>query len=265
MCKRSGFTLIELLVVIAIIALLVSILLPSLRQAKEQAKNMLCLSNEKTIFGGITLYVEDWDGGMMRNVSQHDSTTSPPGDWIWGGGDHRTTWPQKLTIFPREMLEDHPDFGYPAVDKYRFTRAERSYIESPEVYHCPSADPEMDIQYYDDEAYGIPDGCDGHWWYSITGTYGLNNRLYIWYWQDIWGFAQPAECYMYIDSFTYAFDHVDEADNWYMMRHGSKRNLMNLTFHDGHSEAFTEDDIIMIKYMAGRYLIDVPWYGGSRD
>ena len=59
--KKKGFTLIELLVVIAIIALLVSILMPSLQVAKEMAKDVVCRSNQKNICYAIHLYAEDYD------------------------------------------------------------------------------------------------------------------------------------------------------------------------------------------------------------
>jgi len=51
-----GFTLIELLVVISIIALLVSILMPSLQAAKEHAKAIQCLSNLRNLGNGMIMY-----------------------------------------------------------------------------------------------------------------------------------------------------------------------------------------------------------------
>src|SRR5512140_676551 len=54
--KRKGFTLIELLVVVAIIALLISILLPSLARAREIAKRAVCASNLSSIGKAIKVY-----------------------------------------------------------------------------------------------------------------------------------------------------------------------------------------------------------------
>ena len=60
--KRCAFTLIELLVVIAIIALLVSILLPSLKQAKELARRAACANNLHTYSLGAMLFANEHDG-----------------------------------------------------------------------------------------------------------------------------------------------------------------------------------------------------------
>jgi prepilin-type N-terminal cleavage/methylation domain-containing protein/prepilin-type processing-associated H-X9-DG protein len=57
-----GFTLIELLVVVSIIALLISILLPSLRRAREQTKDVVCKANLHSIGQAFTMYGEKFNG-----------------------------------------------------------------------------------------------------------------------------------------------------------------------------------------------------------
>src|SRR5688572_19634179 len=59
---RTGFTLVELLVVIGIIALLVSILLPTLNRAREQAMRTKCLANLRSIGQMVVMYENMFKG-----------------------------------------------------------------------------------------------------------------------------------------------------------------------------------------------------------
>ena len=64
----GGFTLIELLVVVAIIALLISILLPSLNRAKQQGRQLVCLTNLKSMGDAARFYADDNNGWLPRGV-----------------------------------------------------------------------------------------------------------------------------------------------------------------------------------------------------
>ncbi|MEI8195857.1 MAG: prepilin-type N-terminal cleavage/methylation domain-containing protein, partial [Phycisphaerae bacterium] len=66
----TGFTLIELLVVVAIIALLISILMPALGKAREQARTASCQSNLRQFGVEFGIYASDW-GGRTPEVFYH--------------------------------------------------------------------------------------------------------------------------------------------------------------------------------------------------
>jgi prepilin-type N-terminal cleavage/methylation domain-containing protein len=73
---RRGFTLVELLVVIGIIALLISILLPTLNRAREQAQRTKCLANLRSIGQVLTMYANQFKGQLPLgfNISAPDKS-----------------------------------------------------------------------------------------------------------------------------------------------------------------------------------------------
>ncbi len=67
----KGFTLIELLVVIAIIAVLLAVIMPSLRMARSAARRVVCQSNLKQIGLAWNAYLEDNEGAFLYGINAY--------------------------------------------------------------------------------------------------------------------------------------------------------------------------------------------------
>ncbi len=94
--KRKAFTLVELLVIIGIVGVLIALLLPALRKAKEAARSTKCLSNLRQVGFAWNLYANDngyvlpgprwwrrWSGGGPQNEFWTDFLQGKLGDIVY--------------------------------------------------------------------------------------------------------------------------------------------------------------------------------------
>lgn len=133
MRNSKGFTLIELLMVISISVLLLALLIPVLRAAKERGQRAVCLSNLKQLTLAWTAYAEEHDGKLVSGSPFRWGYRSEPGKpgFIevkgWAG---RAFLPRNSQH--RAVLLAHPDKGalWPwikDIDIYRCARARKGH------------------------------------------------------------------------------------------------------------------------------------------
>jgi prepilin-type N-terminal cleavage/methylation domain-containing protein/prepilin-type processing-associated H-X9-DG protein len=240
---RHGFTLVELLVVIGIIALLISILLPSLSKAREQANGIKCGSNLKQIGNALQMYMNQNKGFAARFVNK--------GKW-------------QDPINPAIQIDPYH------VDAYWGVIYAHAGGLTKEVFNCPTAQKTNDTPVTDfDGAFAA-----GH----VYCCYGLNayrpnlpagtTEIALFQIKGLLGkqltrMKHATRTIVALDSYEHTIDgNGDTFDNWTQwaspdfshefLRHAGKK-AANVLFADTHVEQLRRDELADVRYFTGRW------------
>lgn len=122
-----GFTLIELLVVIAIIAILMAVLMPSLKIAREQARGITCLANQRSLAQAYIMYADENGGSMCAGWAAFGPVNGVP-PWVMPPLDYAGV--QIVPMASGDVTLEQRFNGLRAGVLY-------SYLKTVDVYHCP--------------------------------------------------------------------------------------------------------------------------------
>lgn len=215
--RYSAFTLIELLVVIAIIALLLSIIAPSLRRAKEAAMRISCQANMKSLSQCMLMYAGDHSGRVPSG------STEGPSAWVNHAG---------LAYY--NLNND------PAVEEQQKEAIRRGLLwpfcgETIDVFRCPTS------RQGQARSYSMPDSF-AYDQLSLLSTSGASESMLI---KNLVVVRNTGTRMLFIDegwATPASWSIMYKAQQWWDVvpeRHASGTNL---SFIDGHTEYWKWQD-----------------------
>jgi prepilin-type N-terminal cleavage/methylation domain-containing protein/prepilin-type processing-associated H-X9-DG protein len=203
MRKHNAFTLIELLVVIAIIAILAAILFPVFAQAREKARGVTCLSNQKQIMLGILMYTQDFDENLplgQVTINWNGDLNTPEGDGInteiepyvkagntWGPPTKTSIWACPSDPYQRDDCDGAPGLGVGYPISYGFTNYNPNCTTPAAVAANAVCAGHLEFGLFNFQEYqnNIPGPSE-----TLAGIPGPANTIAMWEWWESNNYAR---------------------------------------------------------------------------
>ncbi len=190
----KGFTLIELLVVIAIIALLLSVLLPSLNMAKDIAKRIGCSTNLRSLAMATIFYTDDNDGLTPSSTNTWDDNGITRAGWV-GQTSFTSGTSARTALDINEQVFGNGTDEFTGLHKSQLW----NYIETPKGWRCPTDPDKKQLRSYTMAA---------QWWgrqyVAATNSIAYDPGPEVY--KKIVDIKVPSQRFLFVDAIGYNMD-----------------------------------------------------------
>jgi prepilin-type N-terminal cleavage/methylation domain-containing protein/prepilin-type processing-associated H-X9-DG protein len=246
-----AFTLIELLVVIAIIALLMAVLMPALRYAKQQATGAVCLGHERSLILAWHTFPQDNDDQLVGG-NPYPSSQNYELAWVQAPQDETGA----VMLGGGSQPSASGDLAY----EYEVNGFRRGklwpYLKTPKIYHCPGDQRKLQAQNNAFRSYSIL--------WTMHGAYSRGHET-----DPVYDTGEVAHKYTEIRNPSSKLVFVEDQDDrgwnmgsWVMNPAGERwtdslglwhADSGTLAFADGHAQRYKWRDKRTIEYFGNPY------------